>query len=278
MLKTILFCLATFSCLTANEFPTCDEICTTLEKDFYVKIPIEVSRPMLEDTVDAFLEFLKTDTDVKTHLKSLLPGHHRRRELGFMFRDTSDNDGLETKEFFHYHPYLLKEHSEFIASDPVVNNFIIHMDGIWNLVADTAKDMLKRLDERFPGTHDGVFDTAEPHIMLRLVYYKARPDQQILARPHFDAGSFTLAVAESAPGLRIGSNQENLTLVPYEPNRMIFMLGRNCQQMLPSKSLVPAWHDVIRLNDLNTRWAIVAFIDGHSVPSPSREDTHQVEN
>jgi isopenicillin N synthase-like dioxygenase len=119
-----------------------------------------------------------------------------------------------------------------------------------------------------------VFDTEEPHIVLRLVYYQAHPQQEILARPHFDAGSFTLAIAESAPGLRIGSKQENLELVPYDKNGMIFMLGANCGRMVPHEKLLPSWHDVIRLDNLTTRWELVAFIDGHSVESPSLHDTH----
>lgn len=261
-----------------SDFPSCDEICASLEKDFYVMIPYDVPRPLMKDSVEAFLQFLNTDSSVKEHLQSLLPGNHRRRELGFSYRDATNNTDGENKNFFHYHPYLLKEHSRFISLNPTVSHFITHVDEVWNLVAEAAKQVLTRLDERFPGVYDEVFNTEEPHIVLRIVHYQASPHQEILARPHFDAGSFTLAIAESAPGLRIGSKQENLMLVPYEENSIIFMLGKNCRKLIPSETLLPGWHDVVRLDRLDMRWAIVAFIDGHHVEGPSREETHQLDN
>lgn len=250
-----------------------DEICQTLEKQFYLSIPYDLSRSVINETIDAFLAFAQTEQKVKDHLQSKLPGIHRRGELGFTHREGTDQDH-DTKDFFHYHPYLKKNHAEYISANPIVKRLITQVDLIWNHAEHTTKRILKSLDGNYPGVFNKIFNAKEPHIVLRLVYYQATPDQQILARAHFDAGSFTLAVGESAPGLRIGSHQENLQLVPHEEGRALFMLGANYRQVIASETLSPGWHDVIRVDNLQSRWAIVAFIDGNEIESPSREDTH----
>lgn len=251
-----------------------DEICKTLEKDFYISIPYDLPRSVINETIEAFLEFIQTDQKVKDHLQSRLPGIHRRGELGFTHREGLDQNP-DVKDFFHYHPFLKKSHEEYISANATVNRLITQADIIWNHVADVTKQILLCLNSKYPDVYNKVFDTEDPHIVLRLVYYQADPDQEILARPHFDAGSFTLAVAESAPGLRIGSHQENLQLVPHKEGRAIFMLGANYRKVITTDTLLPGWHDVIRLDNLRSRWAIVAFIDGHGIEGPSRDDTHK---
>lgn len=255
-----------------NEVFKADEICKAIETNFYASIPYDIPRSVINETIDAFLAFIDTDQEAKDHLYCQFPGNHRRRELGFTHRTGLDQG--DVKDFFHYHPYLKKFHAEFLASNPIANRLITQMDIIWNYAERTTKDILQSLNGKFPDVYDRVFDTEVPHVVLRLVYYQAEPEQEILARAHFDAGSFTLAIAESAPGLRIGSHQENLQLVPHKEGRAIFMLGGNSNQVLHTDTLKPGWHDVIRLDKLRSRWAIVAFIDAHDLEGPSRDDTH----
>ncbi len=250
-----------------------DKICKALEKDFYVSIPHEVPHSVITDTIEAFLAFLETDQAVKDHLQSQLPGNHRRRELGFTHRKAINQNYEDTKDLFHYHPFLKKSHEEYISTHPIANRLITQTDVIWNYVADTTKKILTCLNSKYPGLYNKIFDTEEPHIVLRLVHYQVDQKQEIWAKPHFDAGSFTLAIAESVPGLRIGSHQENLQLVPHQEGRAIFMLGANCRQLITTETLLPGWHDVIRLDNLPSRWAIVAFIDGHGLEGLSRNDS-----
>lgn len=248
-----------------------------LQEKFYVEIPYAISRPLIHETMDGFLKFLSMDQQVKDHLVSLHPGNHRRKELGLIHR-LGNQAGEDTKICFHYHPYLMREHRDYISADPALNHFISHVDTIWNHAVHATKQILTCLNHKYDNVYAGVFETEEPHVILRIVYYQTDSNQHILARPHFDAGSFTLAVAESAPGLRIGSTQENLKLVPYREDTLIFMLGANFHKLIPPGALLPSWHDVIRLDQLHTRWAIVVFIDGHSVGAPSRDETHHLGN
>lgn len=252
-----------------------DAICKALETNYYVSLPSDLSRSVIDETIDAFLAFANSSQEIKNRFQSQLPGNHRRRELGFVHREGLA-EGRDTKDFFHYHPYLKKDHESFIAETPVADRLARNADIIWNHAADMAKKILLSLDSDYPGVYDKVFDTPLPHIVLRIVYYEAHPEQEILAIPHFDAGSFTLALAESAPGLRIGSRQENLKLVPHQEGRAIFMLGAGYRQTIATETLLPGWHDVIRLDNLTSRWAIVAFIDGHDIEGPSKEDTHKL--
>jgi hypothetical protein len=115
---------------------------------------------------------------------------------------------------------------------------------------------------------------------LRFLRYSWSKSGKYLAKPHFDAGSFTLAIAESEPGLRIGSCPENLQLVAHKEKEAIFMLSSNFKKLMDTDQLSPGWHDVIQLNETiigkpYARWAIVAFIDGHDVEALPRSETHK---
>jgi hypothetical protein len=95
----------------------------------------------------------------------------------------------------------------------------------------------------------------------------------------FYCSSFTLAIAESCPGLRIGSKPENLKEVTHQDGKAVFFLGGNFKNLIPTSELLPGWHDVIMVNKENVgeshvRWAIVMFTDGHSAQAPSRGDLH----
>lgn len=115
--------------------------------------------------------------------------------------------------------------------------------------------------------------------VLRFLSYEWDKTQENLAVPHYDAGSFTLAIAESCPGLRIGSNPKDLKEVTHQEGTAVFFLGGNFLNLIPSSSLKRGWHDVIMTNKENVgeshaRWAVVMFIDGHSIEAPSRADLH----
>lgn len=121
---------------------------------------------------------------------------------------------------------------------------------------------------------------AFPHLLLRFLKYDWQSSGKYLAKPHFDAGSFTLAIAESSPGLRIGSCPENLKQVNHKAGNAIFMLASNFQKIMDTQELSAGWHDVIQTDQTligkpYARWAIVAFIEGHGIEALSRSETHK---
>ncbi len=152
---------------------------------------------------------------------------------------------------------------------------------IWELTSRVVKHILQTLEPEFPDIHDKIFDTTEEiHILLRFLKYEWTTSQKYLAKPHFDAGSCTIAIAESSPGLRIGSCPEDLALVEHKPENAIFMLASNFHKVMDTEKLSPGWHDAIQLNEMMigkpyARWAVVAFIEAHDVEALSRDETHK---
>ena len=116
--------------------------------------------------------------------------------------------------------------------------------------------------------------------MLRFLKYDWQKSGDLLAKPHFDAGSFTLAIAESCPGLRIGSAPENLKHVMHKPGNAVFMLSSNFQKVIDTDQFSAGWHDVIQVDKTLigkpfARWAVVAFIEAHGVEALPRTETHK---
>ncbi len=251
-----------------------------LYKNHYINVPFSVSRKKIEGAVQAFLNFLNLPDQTKHHIDLRISPLHRRGDLGFVHKD-SKSGIYDTKDYFHYHPIIDDSYSGFMDANPVVKEFIMRAHPIWDAVYATTRETLLLLEQNNTKVLHKVFDTDEPHIVLRfLKYYYVNPGEY-LAKPHFDAGSFTVAIAESGPGLRIGSNPDDLEAVTHRENNAIFFISSNIKRVVDDERLVPAWHDVIQVNKSKSiegfsRWAVVAFIDGHSVESPSREETHKV--
>ncbi len=151
---------------------------------------------------------------------------------------------------------------------------------IWQNVNSILMHIFTEFDNNFDGIYNKIFDTKNSHIVLRFLKYNWSESGKFLAKPHFDAGAFTLAISESCQGLRVGSCPEDLEIIKHEENKAIFMLSSNSIKLIDDEQLKPAWHDVIQMDETNigkgfARWAIVAFIDAHDVEALPREETHK---
>lgn len=252
----------------------------SIHEKYYALVPFEADPTLFSEAIDAFFAFLEQPDEIKDFMHFKIAPQHRRGELGLTHREPTEDGYGDKKDFFHYHPRLLEKYSQFAAENPVVGRFMTAADKIWQLGAETTKNVLLSLETYSPGICGKVFDTDEPHLVLRLLRYQFDQTQELLAKPHFDAGSFTLAMAESSPGLRIGSGPNDLKSVSHHPGQAIFFLSVNAQQLMAREELLPGWHDVAMLSkdDIGqtyTRWAIVMFIEGHSMTSTSRNETHR---
>jgi hypothetical protein len=200
--------------------------------------------------------------------------------VGYKHRDPSDHIYNDSKEFFHFHPALFEKYPEFLEAHPVVSNFVRQAKPIWEAAYQTVSDILSVFEPTFPGIHARIFDTDMVHVQLRFLKYDWQNSGALLAKPHYDAGSCTLAVAESCPGLRIGSSPENLRHVDHQPGNAIFMLSSNFKKMMDTDEFCPGWHDVIQVDKTLigkpfARWAVVAFIEAHGVEALPRTETHK---
>lgn len=252
----------------------------TLQEKYYVEVPFPMERKLIEEAVFAFFKFLESPAEIKTHIDFSIAPTHRRGEVGYRQRDANDHIYNDDKEFFHYHPAILERYADFITKHKDLNDFLNKARRIWDLTYQIVLNLLQTIETRFPNAVEKIFKEKPFHLVLRFLKYDWSNSGKYLAKPHFDAGSFTLAIAESCPGLRIGSCPQNLQLVPHSEKQAIFMLASNYKTVMDSDEFSPGWHDVIQLEETYigkpfSRWAVVAFIEAHGVTALPRTETHK---
>jgi len=85
-------------------------------------------------------------------------------------------------------------------------------------------------------------------------------------------------LAESAPGLRIGRNDQDVVEVPpRQDDTALFMPALRLREF--SSDFPPAWHDVVQKKSRQwsttcARWAIVLFIDHGNINRESTQEAH----
>lgn len=249
-----------------------------LQDRAYTYIPFAYPKDKIKMAVQSFMAFLELPNEVKQHIDFSISPLHRRGDVGYKHRTSADGSYNDTKDFFHFHPALFDRYEEFLRQEPQVNKFVQEAHAIWKVVFQTTQDVLGVMDRIYPGTSSKVLDTQYPHILLRFLRYHWKESQECLAKPHFDAGSFTIAIAESGPGLRIGKSPESLVPVHHHADSAILMMASNQAKLLPESPWPPGWHDVVQLDERYlghpyARWAVVAFIDAHGVDALPKSQT-----
>lgn len=256
------------------------DIMRQLQQQNYVLVPFALSPTVIHEAMAAFFNFLNEPSAVREHINFTVAPMHRRGDVGFKQRDPKEDIYNDSKEFFHFHPAIFKNYDAFLNQQPVIYDFMRKAEPIWQAVSSTVHTLLTTLNPSFPGLVQRVFDTEDVHILLRFLKYNWQQSGKYLAKPHFDAGSMTLAIAESGPGLRIGSGPHDLKLVQHQPGHALFMLSSNFKQIMPTDEVAAGWHDVIQLDETfvgkpYSRWALVAFIEAHGVTALPRTETHK---
>lgn len=253
----------------SKPLPSSKTLISTLKKQQYVTVPIDIKREEFEGVVEAFYAFLELPENLRKTILYKIDKNHRRGDMGYIRKNRKKGDG-DSKIFFHYHPVLDAEYRELMEEYPCIKDFFKKARAIWQKSHDRLKDILKSLEGDFPGVTASVFDVAPDqhvHITLRLLRYDVPRSEGKLARSHFDVGCCTLALAESGPGLRIGSKEETLSPIKHKDETAVFFFSKNIDSMLGKGSgLLPGWHDVIqmekRLSGIpQQRWSIVVFVD-----------------
>ena len=246
----------------------------------YLQLPFPVNNVSLDKAITSYFKFLELPDEVKSYINIKISPLHRRGDIGFAHREPSDGIYNDSKDFFHFHPKIFDEYKNFLKDQPIICDFLNNAMPIWQTTHDISYQILQLFEKDFPGTIAKIFDTKDIHIIVRFLKYNWSHSGKYLAKPHFDAGSFTLAIAESCPGLRIGKGPDDLQAIDHEDGKAVFFVSSNFKKIIDTDDLSPGWHDVIQLDETQlgkpfARWAIVAFIEGHNVESLPRSETHK---
>ncbi|WP_131783260.1 hypothetical protein [Legionella gresilensis] len=257
-----------------------EQILNELKQQSYVQLPFNLTQQQINKAITAFFQFLKEPKEIKQVINFSIAPNHRRGDVGYQQRQADDHIYNDNKEFFHFHPAIFDGFQSYLAEHQTVANFINQAKLIWDIVYNFILKIFTSLEPVYPDIVNKIFATSKPHILLRFLKYDWQQSGKYLAKPHYDAGSFTLAIAESCPGLRIGRNPSDLKIIKHNPDHAIFMISSNYRKMIDNPDLFPAWHDVIQLDENLigqpfARWALVAFIDAHGVEALPRTETHK---
>jgi isopenicillin N synthase-like dioxygenase len=263
-----------------NEAHMYEALAKALEERAWAEVPFSLPRERLAEGARVFFRYLDIPQEEKEKLL-FFDRPENRQGIGYVKR-TSDRAYGDDKEFFHYHPKLLKE----FAGNPLIERketaeFLVIADEIYKEATNRMKDILHILETKYEGIYARMFPTTEDYIeysALRFLKYEPGGVGSFLANAHYDRGCMTLALSESAPGLRIGKGAESLEEVVHKENTAVFMPAFQFRE-LTNGDFLPAWHDVVQKSeDLYrkdaARWAIVFFADTPDLRVPTRDECH----
>lgn len=250
--------------------PETEVLVRELSEKAYVALPFPLSNEELSAAAESFFKFLALPQEFKSSLFFLRdPNDKSGTEVGYVRQSGAKDEEYgykDFKEYFHYHPDAKDRFADAVAQEPAFAAFMKTAGIIFDRAEETARAVLSQLDPAFPGIYDAFAAPDTPlERALRFLKYDATGKGKFLARAHYDRGGCTLALAESAPGLRIGKDDATLTEVVHKDGTALFMPGFHFPG-LTGGQIPAAWHDVIQasedtLSDDAARWAIVYFLN-----------------
>lgn len=258
--------------------PSFQEISTEIKAKQYVAVPFPLSHQELRDAIDVFIVFLALPQEIKEPIYFKVEPSNRGTEVGYK-RYKRDLGNTDNREYFHYHALAEERFTDHISRIPELSQLMDVMRPIYQAAAETFREIVQRFETQFPGLQDRFFPKDSfSHFYLRFLKYDRLNPGDFLAKGHYDRGDCTLAIAESAPGLRMGLNADTVQLVKHDDGKALFMPGLKFST-LTSAEFPPTWHDVVQqdadgFRDDIARWAIVFFCDHELITDVSYEDAH----
>ena len=259
---------------------TLADLTAQIKEKSHAVVPFPLSHADFQAAINLFVHFLARSIEEKKAVYyNLNMGDKRGVDVGYQIRRRSEGH-IDNREFFHYHP-IAEEHFRAQAeASPELRALLNAMRHIYDTGTETTRDIIHTLNTAYPGLYEQFFpEQREPRFCLRFLKYDLAEPGAFLAKGHYDRGGCTLALAESAPGLRIGIDDLHLRDVVHDEGKVLFMPALNFPNFTQNE-IPPTWHDVIQRsedaysNDI-ARWAIVFFADVYNKPNSTWEDRHR---
>lgn len=250
---------------------------SSLDRNHYASVPSAMSRAELEAAAGSFLEFLALPADLRQQLHFPARSH---RASADGYTDKTSLERKDSKLFFHWSPELVQWEpcASLRVTEPVVGRFF---DAAERIYRQAEKILDAIYTQCLPDFRDRVI--RDGHLVdgiLRFLCYLPSEEPAFRARAHFDKGFSTLALGDSAPGLRIGCcDAHPLSPVHHRDGNAIFMPAWMLFQASDGR-IKPSWHDVVHppgqqdVSELCARWSIVFFVNDPSTPFSSWDMVH----
>ncbi len=275
--------MASMIALGRRDQETFDALVAELQEKHHAEVPFKLSRNTLEAAAESFFGFLSIPQQEKEALHFFMRPEDRQG-IGYVRKSGAEDEVGRTdfKEYFHYHPKFKERFANHAAyTRKETQLFIQAADEIHTEAVAAMKAILEIMSVEFPQLYKDFFISSEDYIeysAIRFLKYEPSGKGNFLARAHYDRGCTTLALAESAPGLRIGRDDDGLRAVEHKDNVALFMPAYQLPS-LTDERFNPAWHDVVQASENvykenAARWAIVFFADAASAIVPTKEASH----
>ncbi len=253
---------------------TLEEYKKAIAQKGYMQIPFAGSPELILEAIERFFTFLELPVERKLPFGWLyqLTADERGCESGYRLRTATDGKH-DNKEYFHYNPDVHRLILERPDAPPELLTFLEAAEKIYAEAAKTMEPVIEALSI-FPPR----IDLTSPAGALRFLKYDQAEPGEFLARGHYDRNLSSLAIAESAPGLRIGQNPEQLEEVHHEPGKAILFPSLILEEQSHGE-IKASWHDVVQKSEDGyrpgvARWAIVLFPVPHAPSYLFQDTTH----
>lgn len=257
-----------------GEYPkelSIEELEKNLLENNFIQVDFECSRELIDTLIFYFFRLID---HLSEESKRLLELDENNGDCGYIKR--TKEEGRDSKEFFHYKPLFKKLYNEQLNSLKgndalIVNQFLEKASSMYSSAKSKIEEILDILEQKYPGTKAKFLQKGkDPNFVLRVLKYDKilEVDDNQLAKPHFDRGACTLAIAESHSGLRLGTCSDDLRQVFHKKGRAIFFPSITFDDSVSGGKgrFKPTYHDVVRTSEQGgetdfQRWAIVFFAD-----------------
>lgn len=266
-----------------DKFLTVEKIKRDIVDHGFVSTNFSLSDVEINEKMAVFLRFLELPLEEKLKYH-YFADEFKGSDAGYCRRDRGEGAN-DNKEFFHYRWGMEERLAMQLqhAEKEVKDMFDVGKE-VYLKCIDKLKEILAVLESSYPGLTVRFFVNGQfpARTALRFLKYDLPlVGDDFLAVGHTDSCALTIAIAESAPGLRIGpfGRIENLNEVIHQDGQAIFFPSRNLGVLTSEDDFPPSFHDVVQkansvLDEKRkiARWALVFFAGYEGMPGKLRID------